>query len=67
MIELQFVLTRRDVAGPLLSETYRVETVVTGRDMHDFARAMQDGLEEVLDALNHDIQELVTKNHALTL
>lgn len=66
-IELQFVLTRRGVKGPLLSETYHAETVVNGQDMHEFARATQQALGQVLDALNHDIQELVTKSHASTL
>ncbi len=66
-IKLQFVLTRRGVAGPLLSETYHSEITVAGHDMHEYARATQQALGEVLDALNQDIHELVNKSHASTL
>ena len=67
VIKLQFVLTRRGVAGPLLSETYQSEITAAGKDMHAYAKATQQALGQVLDALNHDIQELVNKSHASTL
>lgn len=66
-VKLQFVLTRRGVAGPLLNETYQSEISVAGQDMHAYARATQQALGQVLDALNQDIQELVNKSHASTL
>ncbi len=66
-IEIQFVLTRRGVKGPLLSETYHVEIIAAGQGMYDFAQATQQALSQVLDSLNHDIQELVNKSHASTL
>lgn len=66
-IKLQFVLTRRGIAGPLLNESYQSEITVASQDMHEYARATQQALGQVLDALNQDIQELVNKSHASTL
>jgi uncharacterized lipoprotein YmbA len=66
-VELHFVLTRRGVKGPLLSETYHVEITAAGQGMYDYAQATQQALSQVLDSLNHDIRELVNKSHASTL